>query len=301
MSLMIGVISYLPNSPKVRDKRIKAVSKQMSWLHSVYPNHKVNVVAQNYHENELLDYPYINYDRYSEGIGAGPARNVILEKFYRSDCDFLLLCDDDSICYDYYEYKNFMHHIAEQPSDFNHIDSVIPVEPEYYPFKKSVYEDKYNLDYYKFKPRYINSGAAIIFLRNINKYYGKELYFNNIDANKGEGREDIDFTIRWIIEGFTCYEMSTWIKKSLCFNYSSIFGDDIKRRDSIIAQDLKEVVKQYSRYLHYKRQGVIDWASFNSVYNKSKPVLYIPRRDAIIIKEKEMPRYTTKNGFKSLF
>lgn len=301
MSLMIGIISYLPDLPKVRDKRIKAVHKQLDWLHDIYPNHTINVVAQNYREDELLGYSYIQYDRYNEGIGAGPARNVILRKFYSSNCDFLLLCDDDSICYDYYDYKNFMHHIAEDPSHFDGVDSVIPVEPEYYPFKKSVYEDKNNLNYYKFKPRYINSGAAIIFLRNINKYYGKELYFNNIDANKGEGREDIDFTMRWIIEGFTCYEMSTWIKKSLCFNYSSIFGDDIKRRDSIIAQDLKEVVKQYSRYLHYKRQGVIDWASFNSVYNKSKSVLYIPRRDAIIIKEVEMPKYKTKHSSKALF
>lgn len=297
MSLMIGIVSYLPDT-SVRSKRVKAVTKQVEWLHSIYPNECIHIVAQNYTDDDYLVDPYVEYIKYSEGIGASNARNIILEMFYESGADWLLMCDDDSICYPYYSYEAFMRHIVEDPEYFKGVDAVIPIEPEYYPFKKQVAEDSQNLTHYKFSPRYNNSGAAIIFYRNIVKKGHEPLYFDeNMVASKGTGREDIDFNLRWIKSGFTCYEMQTWIKKSLAFSDSTIFEGTQQARNKLLDDNLQLTVTKHG--IPYKN-GHINWKAFNDKYDKSAPVLYIERKEPITLTEKEQPKVKPKRG-RSLF
>lgn len=295
MSVMIGVISYLPNT-SVRNQRITACCKQIDWLHELFTDTKIHVVAQNYDVSEYIDDNLIEYEKYPEGIGAGNARNKILEKFYNSDYDWLFLCDDDTTAYEYYSYQNFIHDIVNNPDKFKGIDAVSAVEPEYHPYKKLNYEDKANLTHYKFEPRELNSGSATSIIRNIKKYYGKELYYPNTDASKGEGREDMEFLIEWILQGFTWYTMNTWIRKSLCFDKSSIFGDDTKARDKILMHDLDIVCEKYAKYgLYRNHRGKINWNDFNKLYNKSERILYIKRECDIIFTENEIPKQKKTN------
>ena len=96
MSIIIGQISYLPNN-ELRTKRFEAARTQIEWLHKVLPNVKILSVCQNYTQDEcdmLGSDVYLSYDT---PIGAGKARNKILEKFYNSDYDWLFLCDDDTM------------------------------------------------------------------------------------------------------------------------------------------------------------------------------------------------------------
>lgn len=300
MSVMIGVISYLPNT-SIRNQRMTACCKQIDWLHELFTDTKIHVVAQNYDIGEYIDDDLIEYEKYPEGIGAGSARNKILEKFYNSDYDWLFLCDDDTILDNKYSYQNFIHDIVNNPDKFKGIDAVSAVEPEYHPYKKLNYEDKKNLTHYKFEPRELNSGSATSIIRNIKKYYGKELYYPNTDASKGEGREDMEMLFSWLKADLTWYTMNTMIRKSLCFDKSSIFGDDTKARDKILIKCLDSICERYSKDgICRGVNGQVTWKKFNERYNKSQKVLYI-RRDKFIEFEDNVIPKPKKSNIPDLF
>lgn len=275
MSVLIGQVSYAPNN-ELRTKRLEAAHYQIEWLHKLLPNVDIISVAQAYNESDYVD--NVIYRKYPEPIGAGKARNIILEEFYHSDYDWLFLWDDDTVLLDRYECFEFIHDIFENEEKFKNVDAVSALEPEYYPYKKLNYQDKGNLTHYKFEPRVLNSGSATSIIRNIKKFYGKEVYFPNVDANKGEGREDIEFLLAWLKLGLNWYTMQTMIRKSLCFDKSSIFGADTKKRDAILMHDLDVICERYKDYgITRDVKGHITWKNFNERYNKSEKVLYIER------------------------
>ena len=296
MSVYIGVISYLPDDIK-RTKRLQASRTQIEWLHKLFNNEKIIVVAQNYNDTDYLDDPLIEYIKYDKGIGAGNARNVILERFYNSDKDWLFICDDDTIAYSYYQYEDFFKEMSNYNYDkFKGIDAISAIEPEYTAYKKNNFEDKNNLTHYKFTPRELNCGSATSFMRNIRKYYGKEVYYNNILADKSEGLEDVEFLLDWILQGFTWYKMNTWIRKSLAFNQSTIWEDDKDARNSTLSKCLDKVCERFSIYgIVKKLNGNVNWADFNKAYNKTLPVLYVPREHSISYDENTTPKNKNKN------
>ena len=279
MSVVIGQISYLPSN-ELRAQRHEAARVQIDWFNKVLPNEKIIGVAQAYNESEYID--GVSYYKYEVPIGAGNAMNVILKEFYNSDYDWLLLCDDDTVAYDYYNYQGFIKDVVSHPDKFDGVDAISALEPEYHPYKKLNYQDKNNLTHYKFEPRELNSGSATSLIRNIRKYYNKELYYPDIDASTGFGREDMEFLFAWLKEGLTWYTMDTWIRKSLCFDKSSIFGNNVKERDKILMQCLDNICKRYKADgLQRNINGQITWREFNDRYNKSSKVLYIKRETPI--------------------
>lgn len=288
MSIMIGQVSYLPDN-ELRTKRIEAARIQIKWFNEVLPNTQIISVAQNYGDSDHVD--GVVYRDYENGIGAGPARNKILKYFYDTDYDWLLLCDDDTVLYSHYSADEFIRDIAYNPEKYEKVDAVSALEPEYYPYKKLNYEDKSNLTHYKFTPRVLNSGSATSIIRNIKKYYGKEIYYPDIDANKGEGREDIEFLIAWLKSGLNWYTMQTMIRKSLCFDKSSIFGSDTKARDKILMQDLDVICERYKDDgITRDVNGKITWKKFNERFNHSEKLLYISRDEPIEYDEKTTPK-----------
>lgn len=295
MSIMIGQISYLPNN-ELRTKRFEAARTQIEWLHKVLPNVKITSVLQNYMDAERDLIKSDNIIGFSNPIGAGKARNLILEKFYNSDYDWLFLCDDDTILDDKYHYENFIEELSNNEKKFSGIDAVSAIEPEYHPYKKLNYEDKGNLTHFKFEPRELNSGSATSFIRNIKKFYGKEIYFPNIDANKGEGREDMEMLFSWLKAGLTWYNMDTMIRKSLCFDKSSIFGSDTKKRDKILMKCLDSICERYAEDgISRGINGQITWKNFNERYNKSQKVLYIKRDKPIEFEDNVIPKPKKSN------
>ena len=292
---MIGQISYLPNN-ELRTKRFEAARTQIEWLHKVLPNVKITSVLQNYTDAERDLIKSDNIIGFSNPIGAGKARNLILEKFYNSDYDWLFLCDDDTILDDKYHYENFIEELSNNEKKFSGIDAVSAIEPEYHPYKKLNYEDKGNLTHFKFEPRELNSGSATSFIRNIKKFYGKEIYFPNIDANKGEGREDMEMLFSWLKAGLTWYNMDTMIRKSLCFDKSSIFGSDTKKRDKILMKCLDSICERYAEDgISRGINGQITWKNFNERYNKSQKVLYIKRDKPIEFEDNVIPKSIKSN------
>ena len=295
MSIMIGQISYLPNN-ELRTKRFEAARTQIEWLHKVLPNVKITSVLQNYTNAESDLIKSDDIISFSKPIGAGKARNLILEKFYNSNYDWLLLCDDDTILDAKYHCENFIEELSNNEKKFSGIDAVSAIEPEYHPYKKLNYEDKGNLTHFKFEPRELNSGSATSFIRNIKKFYGKEIYFPNIDANKGEGREDMEMLFSWLKAGLTWYNMDTMIRKSLCFDKSSIFGADTKKRDKILMKCLDSICERYAEDgISRGINGQITWKNFNERYNKSQKVLYIKRDKPIEFEDNVIPKLKKSN------
>ena len=291
MSIMIGQISYLPHN-ELRTKRLDVARFQIEWFNKTLPNTPITSVAQAYDSSEYCD--GVDYVKFDCGIGAGAARNIILEKFYNSDYDWLLLCDDDTIIDDKYFPENFIKEICcdcELHNKFKDVHAISAVEPEYHPYKTLNFQDKANLTHYKFEPRELNSGSATSFIQNIKKHYGKEVYYPNVDASKGEGREDMEFLFSWLKNGLNWYTMQTLIRKSLCFDKSSIFGSDTKARDKILMHDLDVICERYSQDgLMRGVNGKITWKNFNDKYNTSKKVLYIPRLNPITYEENTTPK-----------
>lgn len=288
MSICIGQISYLPRN-ELRDKRSQASRFQIEWFNKILPNVKIISVAQAYDSSDYCD--NVNYIKFENGIGAGAARNLILEKFYYSDYDWLLLCDDDTVIDDKYFPENFIKELVNNREKFKDVHAISAVEPEYHPYKTLNFQDKANLTHYKFEPRELNSGSATSFIQNIKKFYGKEIYYPNVDASKGEGREDMEFLFKWLKEGLNWYTMQTLIRKSLCFDKSSIFGSDTKARDKILMHDLDVICERYADDgLMRDINGKIAWKNFNEKYNTSKKVLYIEREQPIVYDEKTTPK-----------
>ena len=301
-NVMVGIVSYLPDNEQIRKKRLDAIKIQAEYIRKVYPDNEFVVVAQNYKENDFISDMDITYIVSETPLGAGKARNVILETFYKSNYDFLMLCDDDTIWYPYYDIEGFFYHINSKPEDFYSVMGISLLEPEYHPYKKSNYEDKRVLQSHRFIPRELNSGSACGFILNIYKHKGTDLYFQNIDANNGEGREDIDFLIRWLLKGYTWYTLTTGIKKNLNMNVSSIFGDDVEKRDFILQKDLDALCSQYKDYgLSRDSKGKITWRNFNNNHNNSSKLLYIDRLHPICYNEVEIPKYKRSTASKRLF
>ena len=139
MSIVFGVISYLPDN-NIRDKRLKAHYIQMEWLSRVLPNIPTVRVYQNWREDKIPNAPTANdiVKTFNVGIGPSRARNIILEYFYASNFDWLMLCDDDSYLYDYYEPEMFLEEISETDK-FNYLGIIVPLNPRVTPFKKANY------------------------------------------------------------------------------------------------------------------------------------------------------------------
>ena len=295
MSICIGVISYLPDDSK-RTKRLQASRTQIEWLHKLFNNEKILVIAQNYNDTDYLDDPLVEYIKYDKGIGAGNARNVILKNFYSSDKDWLFICDDDTILDNKYSYQNFIYDMVNNPDKFDGIDAISAIEPEYTAYKKNNFEDKANLTHYKFTPRELNCGSATSFMRNIRKYYGKEVYYNNILADKSEGLEDVEFLLNWVLDGLTWYKMNTLIRKSLAFNQSTIWEDDRDERNNTLSRCLDKVCERFSKYgINRGINGQIIWKNFNERYNKSQKVLYIKRDKPIEFEDNVIPKPKKSN------
>lgn len=196
--LMIGVISYLPKDEVLRQKRLKARHKQAEWLHELFPNKTVNVVAQCYQQDELLDYE--NNIVYEQGIGPARARNVLLKMFYESDYDHILFLDDDIAFYDYYNPLEFLNDLDTNPDKYSYFDTILSNMPQFVPFKKQMYKDPMTKTHFKFTWESPNwGGGLIIFSKSI-----KGIYFDDTIKNGNEA-EDADMFTKLMFNGYKVY------------------------------------------------------------------------------------------------
>ena len=136
--MIIGIISYLPMDKNVRQKRLEAHHKQLQLLSQL--NCKMFIVAQNYTDEDYCKNNNIKYFKFDKGIGPSKARNILLDYFYNSDEDWMLMCDDDRYFYDYYDIFTFFNELQTNPYKFMQLDYIRSHMATKLPFKKSIYD-----------------------------------------------------------------------------------------------------------------------------------------------------------------
>lgn len=305
--LKIGIISYLPDDEKLRGKRKAAMRKQTSWINSIFTNPVVEVVTQNYAEEdikELEQYATTIY-QFDSPIGVAGSRNVILEHFWNSDYDHLVLIDDDTLLYPYYQIQNFFEELNSNPMKFKEIDSCVPVDPSVTGFKKPIFNDEKNLTHYKFVKRNLGSDAAFFIVRNIVKHDGASpIYFKQFTKEEGAVVEDTEFILDWVRDGHTAYTLCTMIRDSSGIASSTVFPKDMTSRKELI-QLSWEGLLQRNPDLKLKSSGDADWKSFRNKYDKTQKLIYIPRDKAIVLTDREIPKDLDEDvsscNMKSLF
>ena len=301
--MQIGIISYLPDT-EFREKRKQVHCDQISWLRQLYGNNQeIYVVAQNYEENDYLD--NLIYHKANKPLGGSIARNIILKRFYESDEDYLLILDDDTMIYPYYHMDIMMKEFQTVPSKYlEEIDMTVASYPAYKPFKKVIFNDPQNKFMYKFVPKPHIINMSLMFLKNLKKYYDKEIYFDEkmvLPPDFELTMEDTEFGLACIVEGMKCYQAECLIAKCPNWNTSTIYKDESKRLDKN-KKSIEYIIEKYKNYGILRREyGRMDTKRFNKAFHKAKQILYIPREEPIQFSEKEIPENNNKKKYKGLF
>lgn len=263
---MIGIVSYLPNDIKLRQIRKKAHLNQIKEIAKVFPQETIYIVAQNYKDNEFINYKKIKYLIYKEKLGPANARNVILEMFYQSKDKILFMLDDDVMWYNYYDIdillKDFYYN-----SDKYDIDFIVPMKPDREPFKKTIYETDYQ-NYYLC--RRVNTQVALccFMLKNKVKILQKDYDINSETALF----EDQLMLEELIVNNLKGYKIFNWVLKNECNNNCTIIETTNKVKSNKWHGQLANNIHKY-----IKQKYGLDLKEFNQKYNKAKKELMLPR------------------------
>ena len=112
MNKVIGIISYLPDDKKIREARIRKLTKLLHKLDSIFKL-PIMIIAQNYNDfipdsNNLMLYEY-------DKLGIVGARRKLREVFLKSNYDTLIMLDDD--CDVYGTTKDAQHYLEQLDSN----------------------------------------------------------------------------------------------------------------------------------------------------------------------------------------
>ena len=115
-------ISYLPDDEEIRAVRKSAFEKCILDMKEITPNTRIYINAQNYKEEDYLDDPQITYlFKHEKGVGAQRARNELLEWFYNSNYEWMIISDDDSFLAPTESTKMFFKELEQYPEKFKSI------------------------------------------------------------------------------------------------------------------------------------------------------------------------------------
>jgi len=292
---MIGIISYLPNDDELRNKRVGNCKKQIEWLHKVFPNECPVVVAQNYHEDDKVTECNVEYLMYEKGIGSHKARNTILEKFYNSSDEWLLLLDDDVVTYDYYEADKWVADVYYRKYDKYPLNIVLALQPETSPFKELNIKNDVAHYYTLTKSAATNCPNMMLF-RHPDKEH--EVFFDDTIDLLAEDAvpDDNKFIVECIHKGMNVHRADFWIKKSFDRLVSVIYSKDKDEN----WQQHANLGKNLANYI-IKTYKVKNVAEFNKIYNKTLPIR-IEREEVYKVPENLLPKKKVEvNNTKRLF
>ena len=285
MSLCIGRISYLPDDPRLRDIRLKAEEKSLHSILEIKPdNVPIFIVSQNWpekislpEETELKEHAMQERLNFPP-LGPAKARNILLEKFYKSDFDYMLMADDDISLYPYYGVNRLLYDLDKDSAKFiqEGVHCLKAVEPMYVPFKK-INAQLPMKEYYLFCQAPMTNGGGLFVIVNFKKHFDKEIYFDEgLSVMSRQEREDIDFFIRLMKDKFNVLESRNMIQKNLGFggDRSTVYSgeEDINNTANAAAQNtaikhgipvvnnrvqFAKVLKFYKGWLKIKRS--LDW------------------------------------------
>lgn len=266
MEIEIFIISYLKN-----DVRRKIHRKQVLWLLENFKNYKINILSMNFDKEDYVDnenIKYINHKPVSQSI----ARNILLEKFYNSNLDYMILMDDDCILYDYYDWKKYFLALKEGKFLKYNINMFQPLSPTLMPFRKQNDNDDKIKNNFKFI-RHNTLKTTFCVLQNFNKYFNKKIYFDEGMNNF----EDVEFGLKAIFNGLTFYMTPTIILKELGVNDSILFNSSSERKTDNQKQR-KVIIEKWKKFgMKLNKVNGFNNNEFHKQFNQTKSLIYIPK------------------------
>lgn len=124
--MIFGTISYLPDDQSKRERRRKVALQCIECLSQVASivDKPLHIVTTNWCEEDFEEcrsfctIEPLFYIVPMEKRSCGYSRNILLNILYESDEDYMLISDDDNLVIIDDEFKRFITHIHNSPSDF---------------------------------------------------------------------------------------------------------------------------------------------------------------------------------------
>ena len=135
MKKCIGIISWLPDDPTLRQTRLNSLNKTLSKVFKLF-DLPVIIIAQNWQDSDVnLNDNCIIY-RYDK-LGILNARKKLREKFLESEYEYLIMLDDD--CYiEGTSAAQYLQHIDNNP---NKAVIIYPNNFKLFAISKSLYNE----------------------------------------------------------------------------------------------------------------------------------------------------------------
>ena len=249
--MIVGIISYLPDT-RDRIYRLLIHKFQLEWLRKHFPSIEIIVAQRGYNEDDFQQ--GIHY--IPAKIGVAGARNSLLEYFYQSNEDFMLMMDDDIILYDYYDGINLINEIHTNPYKFSKLDCVNSINPTKAGFKKAMIDSKelVELNYTFIKPS--SKQVQFALYKNFKKYYDKEPYFleqaHDFETNYTKLAEDYIFIYELLLNNYNVFSCRDWIQKGGGGNISTISPEGDVQEVNNFHKDIL-----YNAYLYLAQENDI--------------------------------------------
>ena len=276
----IYIISYLPNDEEKRAKRKELHNRQIEyWKKRIPKEVELWVYAQNYRDEDFIE--GVNYiiNETDEIKLIGGAKRECLKHFYQTDDDFALILDDDIVYYEgekYMDSDNIINILRGIDIEFfKDIDVFNGLNPSQEPFG-AFYEKKRdtlkNNLYFKLK---VNLSGGEIFFKNFKKFYGIEVYLEDLLNEDGSnfGGEDVKLGIELIKKGFGVYSLKNIVRKDMGWSHSLWCKTKEHRKQAMDA--LKE--KIINEWGVNSKNGRVQWSKFIEQHSTKPKEIIIPK------------------------
>lgn len=261
--LMVGSISYLHPDMKFLNNRIEYHRQQLRmWerFGESFPYYRTEIFWNENTEKELSTTLDLHSIKVKEPCFVGGARNKILQEFYKSDCDYLVLCDDDCIFDPEEECFDFIRQIT--PVHAKRLE-LIAFLPETFYNKSDLLNKvikRQNMSGYILNPYKAMHGLAICMIPNVVKYGVEPIYFHELDTSKPEvPTEDVAFLADWFKSKCLAYDTMILFSSPLdCSKNSAVFRVNKNReltknaRLSALDTYIRKVFPRRGTPLNYK-------------------------------------------------
>lgn len=303
---MVGIISYMPETDRGKE-RIPIHQAQLRWLEEVagkvrdtFPVYRVESAWGPTAKAECTSALPITHIEESQHTCA-VNRNFLLEIFYNSDYDWMLMLDDDRVYYDHYRYTDWFDDLSS-PGVMKLCREGYLIScllPAYEPFKKANYEWGLHENHWYMGKDPIHGSLQACFVPNIKKHKGIEVYFDKHTAAQiGEPPEDTMFQLDWIKAGGRCIRNRYLIGKEVgqaAGEKSLIYADMEKRREAEAGH--AAWFEAYLKQLYPKSPDCWTRRGFNARFNQD-PKLLVPRTSPYVFEQHDLPRGVVKGDKK---
>jgi len=270
------IISYLPKD-ELRSKRLEIHDRQIAYWKS--KGLKIVVYAQGYEKGDFREGVQYITNTTDKIHRPGPARNILLKEFYKTNQDFCLLMDNDIVLYEgekYCDSDNLVSILKDIPiENLEGVDVFETINPTQTPFSAFFEENKDILQSNLFFKRKPNISGMCLFIRNFRKFGMKEyLYDDWFDEKTGKiiMGEDIAFGLELIRDGRGVYSLMNAVRKDMGWTVSSWCKNPELRKQAF--DDLKKILPTLGVG---EKKGKLDWAGFADRYGIPKKVL-VPKK-----------------------